>query len=241
MNKKLLLLLSVLCLAACSSGGGGGDDDTPQSPAPSENSQENNQEESNPPSPETPVEAPASKATLGSVSGYTYISPDGKEYTLRGGGISAGGTTTMASGATKTSWCCGRMSYTNYGTWSNSDTNQHGVFYTGEATAASSVPTQGTATYTGTGMRNGASSVASFNVDFAARTINGNIDAAENFGSAIAMQGSLNGGGFSGSAETDGQTGTFTGHFYGPQAQELGGMAEFADNAKSASFGAAAN
>ncbi|WP_193787946.1 transferrin-binding protein-like solute binding protein, partial [Winslowiella iniecta] len=102
------------------------------------------------------------------------------------------------------------------------------------------VPTQGSATYTGSGIRGSSVADATFNVDFAAKTIKGNVSGDSAFGSAIAMQGNIEGGGFKGSAQTGSQTGTFVGHFNGPQAEELGGIAQFADAKMDAAFGATA-
>lgn len=122
--------------------------------------------------------------------------------------------------------------------WTSFETGQHDVFYTGDATAVANVPTQGTATYVGNGLRESNRSDATFNIDFGAKTINGNIAASDTFGSAVTMQGNIANGGFSGNAQSGGQNGTFVGHFNGPAAQELGGLAQFADSSKNASFGA---
>ncbi|WP_339328251.1 Slam-dependent surface lipoprotein [Klebsiella grimontii] len=137
-----------------------------------------------------------------------------------------------------TSWCCGRMSYTTFGTWTNFEKGQHDVFYTGDPTLVANVPTQGAATYVGHGMRESTLGDARFNIDFAAKTINGIITGNDTFGSEVAMQGTIANGGFTGNAQSGGQAGTFTGHFNGPTAEELGGLAQFADTTKNASFGA---
>ncbi len=238
---KPAILLSALFLAACGGGGGGGghhDNDnattTPSQPDTGTTT----------PAPEQPQSPPESKATLGSISGVTYTTPDGIEYQMRRSGITFGGTWTeslvKADGTpvSSTSWCCGPMSYTQFGSWTSTEKGEHGVFYSGEATAAANVPTQGTATYAGSGMRDGVRTDASFNVDFAAKTIDGNITGNNEFGPAVAMQGKLVDGGFNGSAQSAGENGTFVGHFNGPAAEELGGVAEFADTSKSAAFGA---
>ncbi|WP_409040398.1 transferrin-binding protein-like solute binding protein [Klebsiella sp. BIGb0407] len=103
---------------------------------------------------------------------------------------------------------------------------------------AANVPTQGTATYIGSSMRESTRSDATFNVDFGAKTIIGNISARDDYGSAVAMQGKISNGGFSGDAQSGGQNGTFIGHFNGPAAEELGGIAQFNDPTKNTSFGA---
>ncbi len=238
---KPAILLSLLALTACGGGGGGGHHDSGSAPETSTPSQPDT---GTTPAPEQPQSPPESKATLGSVSGITYTTPDGIEYQMRRDGITFGGTWTeglvKADGTrvSSTSWCCGPMSYTLFGSWTSQEKGEHGVFYSGEGTAAANVPTQGTATYVGSGMRDGVRTDASFNVDFAAKTINGNITGHDDFGSAVAMQGTIVDGGFRGDAQSGGDNGTFVGHFNGPAAEELGGIAEFADTSKSASFGA---
>ena len=241
LNTKSTLLLSVLALTACGGGGGGGDGGEP--PVTTSPVQTDNTTGTTPTLPTTPA---ASYASGGKLDGYTYTTPEGREYVLRGGSIEVGGV--LIQGLRKpdgtrlssTAICCGRMSYTRYGTWTNNDTDKHEVFYTGEATAAASVPTQGSATYNGSALRGDERGDASFNVDFASKTINGTITPveADNFGSSVAMQGKISNGGFSGDAQSGGEKGTFIGHFMGPAAEELAGVAQFTDTSKNTSFGA---
>lgn len=247
---KPALLLSVCILTACGGGGGGGGggDKTPPTTTPpvqTDNGSGNNAGNNNTgTTPQPPASAPTSLATGGTLSGYTYTTPQGLSYTMRGTGIEPAYVFTQSLTSTDgtrhsaTSWCCGRMSYTTFGTWTDFKTGKHDVFYTGEPTLAANVPTQGTATYVGNGMREDIRSDATFNVDFAAKIINGNIAAGDAFGSAVAMQGTIADGGFTGKAQSGGQDGTFTGHFNGPAAQELGGLASFADTSKNVAFGA---
>lgn len=238
------LLLTAFALTACGGGGGGGggggDSAPPVTTAPVQTDNGNTDT-----APETPATAPVSLTTGGTLSGWTYTTPEGREYVLRNSGISAGSVQTH--GVTRgggqflissTSWCCGRMSYTIFGTWTQHETGQHEVFYTGDATLAANMPTQGTATYVGQGMRESNLSDARFDIDFAAKTITGTIAANDTFGSEVAMQGTIANGGFTGNAQSGGQEGTFTGHFNGPTAEELGGLAQFTDTTKNASFGA---
>ncbi len=246
---KPALLLSVCILTACGGGGGGGGGDktppTTTPPVQTDNGSGNNAGNNNTgTTPQPPASAPTSLATGGTLSGYTYTTPQGLSYTMRGTGIEPAYVFTQSLTSTDgtrhsaTSWCCGRMSYTTFGTWTDFKTGKHDVFYTGEPTLAANVPTQGTATYVGNGMREDIRSDATFNVDFAAKTINGNIAAGDAFGSAVAMQGTIADGGFTGKAQSGGQDGTFTGHFNGPAAQELGGLASFSDTSKNVAFGA---
>lgn len=244
---KPALLLSVCIMTACGGGGGGGGgggDKTPPTTTPPVQTDNGSTDNNAGTTPTPPASAPASQATGGTISGYTYTTPQGRQYTMRGTGIEPSYvftqsiTSTDGSRHSATSWCCGRMSYTTFGTWTDFKTGKHDVFYTGEPTLAANVPTQGTATYIGHGLREDVRSDATFNVDFGAKTINGNIAAAEGFGSAVAMQGNIADGGFTGKAQSGGQDGTFTGHFNGPAAQELGGIASFADTTQNVAFGA---
>ena len=249
-NFKTTLLLSVITLTACGGGGGGGGDDSapPVTTSPGEtdsgNGNGNGGENNGGTTPTLPTSPAASYATGGTVSGYTYTTPDGSKYTMRQPGLVVTGvftqmlTRTDGTQVSATSWCCGTMSYTTYGTWTHFEKGTHDVFYTGDATLAANVPTQGTATYAGSGMRESTRSDATFNVDFAAKTINGNIAAGDDYGSAVAMQGKISNGGFSGDAQSGGENGTFIGHFNGPAAEELGGIAQFSDSTKNTSFGA---
>lgn len=241
------LLLTAFVLTACGGGGGGGggsSDSTPPATTAPVQTDNGNTDGNTSTTPATPTTAPVSLATGGTIVGWTYTTPEGREYVMRGTGISAGLVQTQMltrddrSKVSGTSWCCGRMSYTTFGTWTQFEKGVHDVFYTGDATLAVNVPTQGTATYTGYGMRESTLSDATFNIDFAAKTINGTVAAGETFGSDIAMQGTIANGGFTGNAQSGGQAGTFTGHFNGPAAEELGGLAQFADSTKNASFGA---
>lgn len=245
------LLLTTFVLTACGGGGGGGggggSDSTPPvttAPVQTDNGNTDTTPETPVTAPETPATAPVSLTTGGAISGWTYTTPEGREYVMRGTGITAGLVQTQRltrddhSPVSSTSWCCGRMSYTTFGTWTQYEKGQHDVFYTGDATLAANVPTQGTATYVGHGMRENNLSDARFDIDFAAKTINGTLAGNDTFGSEVAMQGNIANGGFTGNAQSGGQEGTFTGHFNGPTAEELGGLAQFADTTKNASFGA---
>lgn len=220
------LLLTIFMLAACGGGGGGGSDSAPpETTTPVQTDSGNTGS-----TPVAPSSAPESYTTGGTISGYTYTTPQGFEYTMRNAGITVSYVQTQrlvradGTAVSATSWCCGRMSYTTFGTWTRFETGQHDVFYTGDATLAANVPTQGTATYVGNGLRESNLSDATFNIDFGAKTINGNIAASDTFGSEVTMQGNIANGGFTGNAQSGGQNGIFVGHFNGPAAEELGGL-----------------
>jgi hypothetical protein len=144
--------------------------------------------------------------------------------------------------------------YQTFGTWvtgAGTGSGTYGFISVGNQTSPSSVPTTGTATYTGvTGGRysdsNGAdyftSSSMSATADFAARSLafstNGtaatrdllNTSSATNLNLSGSLSYTAGSASFSGSVSTTGVgtggsalTGTATGRFYGPTAQEIGG------------------
>ncbi|WP_416191212.1 Slam-dependent surface lipoprotein [Neisseria sp. CCUG12390] len=94
----------------------------------------------------------------------------------------------------------------------------------GDVTPLSAMPTNGTATYSGLSLLDnvgngwaGLEGTSKFNVDFGKKTINGTINHGPyNLG----LGGTISGNSFNGTK--DGLS--MQGHFYGPQAQELGGI-----------------
>ncbi|HBW42784.1 MAG TPA: hypothetical protein DEF84_18665, partial [Leclercia adecarboxylata] len=119
------LLLTAFVLTACGGGGGGGggggSDSTPPvttAPVQTDNGNTDTTPETPVTAPETPATAPVSLTTGGTISGWTYTTPEGREYVMRGTGITAGLVQTQRltrddhSPVSSTSWCCGRMSYT---------------------------------------------------------------------------------------------------------------------------------
>ncbi|MBO3275977.1 Slam-dependent surface lipoprotein [Pseudomonas schmalbachii] len=242
-GSKLAVLGFAICLAmGCSSGGGhhfGGD--VSKSDEPSKGT--DNSSGSNPTGGTDKIAA--SGATAGTASAQTYVTPTGVTYTLPGvSGVmlvaNANGTIDYGSN--------GANGYARYGTWYSTAHTTTEYFYTGEnPTQGDQIPAAGTATYVGKAIRNntpngtpvsnGTASV-SFNVDFAAKTINGATEERTGF-NKVSMTGNLSGGGFNGNATSGAAKGTFTGHFYGADAAELAGMATFSGDAtQNIAFGA---
>ncbi|SDN50718.1 Slam-dependent surface lipoprotein [Pseudomonas jinjuensis] len=225
-----------ICLAMGCSSGGGGNHFRAQSDKPSGDESGDNS---------GGVVVPASNATAGTASGQTYVTPTGATYTLvnvTGTSMSAGNDGTLTYGSN------GSNGYARYGAWYSKAHTTTEYFYTGDnPTQANQVPSSGTATYAGRAVRanttdgvsaSSGSTPVSFNVDFAAKTINGVTEERAGF-SSVSMKGNINGGGFSGSATSGTAKGTFAGHFYGADAAELAGMATFAADAKqNMAFGA---
>ncbi|CAK9884891.1 MAG: hypothetical protein XXXJIFNMEKO3_01283 [Candidatus Erwinia impunctatus] len=229
---KSLLLVSIFALTACGSSGGGGNSSS------GEVNKEQTVEPVKPTTPTTPAAPQAGGASKGTISGYTYTAPNGVVYALKNNIIQSAGMTTMKDKNGTLATCCGRMSYTTYGTWASGTDNA--VFHaTDKATAVANVPTEGKATYTGQALRGTTQETAVFGVDFAAKTIEGSVNTTDTeFGSLVSMQGNISGGSFSGTAESGGESGVFNGQFNGSAAQELGGIAQFTDSSKDIAFGA---
>lgn len=163
------------------------------------------------------------------------------------GAVSASGQNYVLAGRTSTlGW-----NYQDFGIWvtgAGTGSGTYGAASFGAATAGGSVPTTGTATYTGvTGGRYGSvggpayftSSNLTSNVDFAARTLSFTTSGSQQSTSLLAgsfsantaldLTGSLTysagSNQFTGSVNNTGSTltGTATGRFFGPAAQEIGG------------------
>ncbi|WP_273575495.1 Slam-dependent surface lipoprotein [Xenorhabdus anantnagensis] len=128
-----------------------------------------------------------------------------------------------------------------FGEWSQTgkaDDNTHTVYYAGKD-ITTNIPTDGTATYTITGINQYSGDNAlsgTFTADFGEKTLIGSlantamtIDIDANIGSDAK---------FEGIAATDDLIGTSTGHFFGDSASSLAGYAKFEDDStKDTAFG----
>ena len=153
--------------------------------------------------------------------------------------------------------CCGNLDYLKFGSYwvDKGDAVQ---FFQGERTPLSQIPDSGNARYHGFWQANiisqsghiwsespvgGASgSRAVFDVDFAAKQINGTLTAENRTSPTFSISGQISGNGFSGTARTGGEgfildpqstanavrvhipDARMNGGFYGPNASELGGV-----------------
>ena len=133
-------------------------------------------------------------------------------------------------------------------TWSTDWSSITDIFSIGDITPISGMPTTGTATYKGfavSGKTSGnVSSAMTFNVDFGAHTISGQTNAlVADFGREVSLSaGTISGNTFSGIARSNAHdgivfNGSYSGRFYGPAAQELGGTAEFNNPTQGFAFG----
>lgn len=131
------------------------------------------------------------------------------------------------------------LSYTRFGLYTDKSQSQSGtydinLFAHGQLTEASKVPTTGTATYMGYAiyaddktsdmdalkLQNGwARGDAKFDVNYGEKTISGQISSPEKHFNAVDLKGTIAGNGFNGT-HNDVQ---MSGHFFGANAEELGG------------------
>jgi hypothetical protein len=176
-------------------------------------------------------------------------------------GGSSGATATWDGGQLQTPYPTqslgnANLDWTRFGYWVdpgdwNSSIGGYGAFVIGYQTAPASVPTTGTATYTGDAQggaffptSNGASEVrltggtASIIADFGARSLSGRVTGLTAAGvpwNDFSLFASIEGNGFSGSTNVTstplgvaslgaGATGTVEGRFFGPSAQEAGAV-----------------
>ena len=139
--------------------------------------------------------------------------------------------------------------YQSFGVWETgrvAGSGNSGVMSVGAPTAGAAIPTSGTATYTGksvgfytdaTGVGNTTFSVVTVNADFAARTLGlsttGTFKTSDYSTTSLAPNLDLTGtlsyaagtNSFAGNVTNGGTlSGTSSGRFYGPGAQELGGV-----------------
>lgn len=138
-----------------------------------------------------------------------------------------------------------------YGEWSqtgSASAGDHTVYFGGTgATAASSVPTSGTATYNVYGLSNYAGNgqlSGTFNANFGTNTLTGSISSATyalNIGTATIAAGGFSGSGATATNPTTSATlatgGAVSGKFFGSSAQALAGIATFSNRQYNAAFG----
>ena len=126
-------------------------------------------------------------------------------------------------------------SYSRFGGVAPKDQAEKGeVFYVGKQTV--NMPTTGTAVYKGmgvgadtdgqTGVSRFSTAPMTFNVNFGQKTLSATVDIADTDG--IMGQGTIVGSRFSGDLRDDAlSVGSYSGAFFGPNAEELGGLGKF--------------
>ena len=133
------------------------------------------------------------------------------------------------------------LAYTRFGLISDSQAgNVSQLFAQGQATT--NMPKSGSARYTGKAVHviNGSpqdtDGYATFNVNYGDKTITGIVTAAS-YNTHLA--GTINGNGFAGTkSQGNGMDVTMSGHFYGSDAKELGGVYHNGDHSIQGAFGA---
>lgn len=223
-TNSVLLSIALLSFTGCGGGSGGGNDVvTPPSTATSSTTTTTT----------TSYQglygvgaANAGTASVSSTGAYTY-NYNGTSIDLTSTGMSAGGVVSTTTGGVKKVVGGSTYSYSRFGGIAPStDLAKSEVFYVG--TKTTTMPTTGTATYSGYVVDSSlANNAVNFNVDYGAKTITGSTSTL-NF-----TNGTITGSDFAGTASGNG---TFKGSFFGTNAAELGGTGTTAGNAFS--FGA---
>ena len=162
---------------------------------------------------------------------YTY-NFNGTEIDVTSRGITAGTVVDMTVGANKQMIGGTTYAYSRFGAIGpvgNLDAGD--VFYVGQKTV--NMPTSGVAVYKGLGIGlpsgSGAGSTSfayapvSFDVNFGAKTISGQVDGLP----TRFNQAPITGNSFAGTLSNGTQSGSYAGSFFGPAAEELGGIGKF--------------
>ncbi len=162
---------------------------------------------------------------------YTY-NFNGTEIDVTSRGITAGTVVDMTVGANKQMIGGTTYAYSRFGAIGpvgNLDAGD--VFYVGQTTV--NMPTSGVAVYKGLGIGlpsgSGAGSTSfayapvSFDVNFGAKTISGQVDGLP----TRFNQAPITGNSFAGTLSNGTQSGSYAGSFFGPAAEELGGIGKF--------------
>lgn len=142
--------------------------------------------------------------------------------------LNAGNMTRIGSG--------NALSYMRYGYVADTAKNvSPTLFAQGIATASDKVPTTGKAVYNGTAVDNNKVSYnARFDVNYTAKILGGTLSPQTNpSAKMINLTAVINGNTFTGKSDY-----TTTGQFYGPNAEELGGVFKNHDDSLSGAFGA---
>ncbi|SMB90613.1 Transferrin binding protein-like solute binding protein [Pasteurella testudinis DSM 23072] len=253
-NQSIKMSLTALCIAvltACGGSGGGGGSDNANSTSTINNSGTASTTDSN-------TTNTATTAVSGQVlvtKGDTYsaeassklqnitttnlkaITVDGITIQLERSGIYAAGWSTfnLGSDATQknTITCCGTQQNVKIGAYDEGEDGASYLFYTGNPTAETQIPTRGSISYQGNSL------YSPYNPDFDEDYYQGSTNLVANFDSkslsgelksevaTITVVADISGNGFSGQATSSAETANaqLQGKFYGTNAQEIGGIA----------------
>ncbi|MBS1174338.1 MAG: hypothetical protein H6R05_469 [Burkholderiaceae bacterium] len=249
--KMMLVAASVSVLFACGSGGSGSG-----ATGPSAGGSTGGGTSGGTTTPTTPTNsvfqgvksldgAAAGTATYDAANAKYVYNFNGSQIDVTSRGITAGTVVDMTVGGNKQMIGGTSYAYSRFGAIGpvgNLDASD--VFYVGQKTV--NMPTSGAAVYKGLviGMKDGDGvafdyAPVSFDVNFGAKTISGKVedDSAIRF-----EQAPISGNSFAGKLLDDDKGGSYSGAFFGPAAQELGGIGKFnldADGESGAfSFGA---
>ncbi|MEG9482556.1 Slam-dependent surface lipoprotein [Mannheimia sp. HC-2023] len=239
--KFSLTLLAAGVISACGSSGGGNN-----STSPAANNNTNTSANKPAPTQTTPTQPTQTNSSddMGTAfrvsdgkefdiaKANTYkqqLIVDGKTFPVSWGNIVSGGFTNLQNsiinGVTYKNFTVSGAKFTNV-KFGHIDGY---VFAQGDVTPKSNIPTTGSATYNvdGVFVANGQTSTSrdhKLNVDFANKTINGNV--APNVAVTNAK---IDGNEFDGKAVHNGKSAELEGHFYGSNASEIGGAYSSSD------------
>lgn len=253
----LATVSTVVLLSACGSGGSGSGVSAP-APTPKPNTTSSTSTNPSTTTPATPSNPQTSSYTFqgvkvaeGTSAGLAVADSSGKyTYNYNGSvvditykGISAGQIINLDVGDVNQVVGGSTYSYSRFGAMAPKGHAEKGeVFYMGQLTA--NMPTTGTAVYKGlavdrwvtdTGVKIFNSSPVMFNVDFAKKTLSGSTEGNIYMFEAAPISGNH----FAGNLKY-GQfiTGNYAGSFFGPNAEELGGIGQFKPDADGNDAGA---
>lgn len=148
---------------------------------------------------------------------------DGRTYEVGYAGISSGAFTNIKTRAYHSLSSGTHMSYAKYGFYEDEATDKEYLYYQGQMTPVSAVPTAGIATYSGYAVHDcdncddPVTGISRFTVDFGAKTVAGVVTAQNN---NIALNANITGNTFAG---TNASGITTNGAFFGAKVEELAG------------------
>lgn len=225
-----MLALATLALTAC---GGGDDNDAPiantsavVTPSPATNTNTNtNTATANATITGQAIELDDHRVRTSGIasSNINQLVVDGRSYEVGYAGINSHTFTNIKSNAYHNLSSGTHLSYAKYGFYDDEATDKEYLYYQGQMTPVSAVPTSGIATYNGYAVHDcdncddPVTGISRFTVDFGAKTLAGVVTAQNN---NIALNANITGNTFVG---TNASGVTTNGAFFGAKAEELAG------------------
>lgn len=136
----------------------------------------------------------------------------------------------------ETAICCGSFSFLRFGQVKKDDGSLFNFAHGTSLTPSENIPNSGVVSYTGRSINNFAAGDARFDVDFGSRKVTGTLSGGAGFGADISIDANISGNKFNGSAVRAITRADVQGAFFGPNAEEMGGVFKGGD--MNGSFGA---